>query len=210
MNENSSIYKYQNKDIIGNEVMKNTKNKYEKLYNTIIEKAKLENRKKENEIYENHHIIPRSLNGSDEKENLVLLTLREHFVCHKLLIKMYSGAEKSKMLTALFMMSNIRKFNLSSRVYEEVRLNCSNVLGKRKRSDETKKKLSEAKQNCIENQGTKFLGKGSIYIHNIETHEIKRVNSDFVFELPWKRGSGIKRSEETRMKMSLNSGKRKK
>lgn len=39
--------------------------------------------------YENHHIIPRSLNGSNSSENLVLLTAREHFICHWLLVKIF-------------------------------------------------------------------------------------------------------------------------
>ena len=37
--------------------------------------------------YEKHHIIPRCLNGSNDKDNLVLLTAREHYLCHWLLWK---------------------------------------------------------------------------------------------------------------------------
>jgi len=59
---------------------------YQRIYESIIKKAKSENRKKYNGIYyENHHIIPKCLGGSDGKENLVLLTAQEHFICHKLL-----------------------------------------------------------------------------------------------------------------------------
>jgi len=59
--------------------------KYLKIYNSIINKAKSEKRHKTyhdaNYIYyEKHHIIPRALGGSDELENLVLLTAKEHFV----------------------------------------------------------------------------------------------------------------------------------
>lgn len=36
-----------------------------------------------------HHIVPRCLKGSDDKENLVELTLREHFLAHWLLWKAY-------------------------------------------------------------------------------------------------------------------------
>lgn len=38
---------------------------------------------------EKHHILPRCMGGSDEPENLVRLTAREHFVAHQLLVKMY-------------------------------------------------------------------------------------------------------------------------
>ena len=62
---------------------------YQKIYESIINKAKSENRKKHNgTYYENHHIKPRCLNGGEEKENKVLLTAKEHFICHKLLLKL--------------------------------------------------------------------------------------------------------------------------
>lgn len=40
------------------------------------------------EYGEKHHIIPKSLGGSDDKINIVKLTSREHFVGHLLLFKM--------------------------------------------------------------------------------------------------------------------------
>ena len=69
-------------------------NKYTKWYFNIINSAKSESRKKVSKsescymYYENHHIIPRSLGGDDAKENLVLLTMKEHYICHLLLTKM--------------------------------------------------------------------------------------------------------------------------
>lgn len=39
-------------------------------------------------IYESHHIIPKSLGGSNDKENISFLTPREHFLAHALLTKM--------------------------------------------------------------------------------------------------------------------------
>jgi hypothetical protein len=65
---------------------------YQKIYNDIIKKAKLENRdKKGDTYYEAHHIIPTCLGGKGKTnqwkthENIVLLTAREHFICHWLL-----------------------------------------------------------------------------------------------------------------------------
>ena len=40
---------------------------------------------------EKHHIVPKSLGGSDNKSNLVSLTPREHYVAHRLLAKMHGG-----------------------------------------------------------------------------------------------------------------------
>lgn len=83
-------------------------NKYKKIYKSLIEKAKKENRKKKcGEYYESHHIIPDfmfrdrkrkgpkgTLSGNpNDKNNLVLLTAREHFIAHVLLYKIYKGTK---------------------------------------------------------------------------------------------------------------------
>ena len=61
-------------------------NKYKKWYFNIIEKR---NQYNPNGYSENHHIIPLSIGGIDEKENIVSLTAKEHFICHVLLTKMF-------------------------------------------------------------------------------------------------------------------------
>lgn len=38
---------------------------------------------------ESHHIVPRCMGGSDNKENLVDLTPEEHYLAHQLLVKIY-------------------------------------------------------------------------------------------------------------------------
>jgi 5-methylcytosine-specific restriction endonuclease McrA len=94
------------------------------IYNSIIKKTKLENRirlrkNQENYIYyENHHIIPRCLNGTDNKENLVLLTAREHFICHKLLTYIYPGNYKIYHAFHFMTFMNKRKYGLTSRDYK--------------------------------------------------------------------------------------------
>jgi hypothetical protein len=77
---------------------------YYTVYHNIIENAR--GRMKEvGTYYENHHIIPKSMGGSDNKENLVALTAREHFICHYLLTKIViSEKYRNKMIYALFLM----------------------------------------------------------------------------------------------------------
>lgn len=58
---------------------------YENIYNELIESRKHLNRDKNTEYYERHHIIPRCMGGSDDPENLILLTGREHFIAHLIL-----------------------------------------------------------------------------------------------------------------------------
>ena len=61
------------------------------VYNNIIEKAKSRglNKKLLDGYFERHHIVPRCMNGTNDKSNLVLLTAREHYICHYLLWKIH-------------------------------------------------------------------------------------------------------------------------
>lgn len=54
---------------------------------------------------ERHHIIPRSMGGSNAKANTVKLSYRKHFLAHWLLVKCTEGEARVKMLAALFCMS---------------------------------------------------------------------------------------------------------
>jgi hypothetical protein len=108
------------------------KNKYTRWYYNII------NRAKERSITgysENHHIIPKSLGGSNEKTNIVKLTAREHFICHKLLVKMVTGQKRYKMMEAVAIFSNNknRKIFINSRDVELIRkynAKCSSIRNK--------------------------------------------------------------------------------
>ena len=72
-----------------------------------------------NENYEIHHIVPKSLGGSNSKENLIRLSFREHFLAHYLLWKMTDGKEHLKMAHAFKFMS--KDFKISSRCYQRLK-----------------------------------------------------------------------------------------
>ena len=94
---------------------------YLSIYNAIILKAKGEKRiKYKYDGHENHHILPKCLGGNNSPENLVLLTEREHFVCHKLLIYIYPK-NISLIYAFKFMSSLTFKYNISSRDYKYVK-----------------------------------------------------------------------------------------
>jgi len=77
--------------------------KYKRWYFLIIEKASSQLRSKKNDYYESHHIIPKSLGGEEASHNKVLLTFKEHFICHRLLVKMVTNQiDKNKMRFALY------------------------------------------------------------------------------------------------------------
>ena len=115
---------------------------YEKIYNNIIEKAQNEGRTKQKVIrYENHHIIPKCVGGNNKKENLVLLTPREHFICHRLLMRIYPNNQKISY--AFFRMSTIKSkkstYKVSSKDYayakEQITLYLTSEEVKQKRKD---------------------------------------------------------------------------
>lgn len=109
-------------------------NKYETWYNNIVDRAK---NRSINTYKEIHHIIPRSLGGTNLKENLVELTAREHFICHWLLVKMHTGEARSKMINALYMMRAEGTYQhrytsiITSRVYSKLREEFSQYISKR-------------------------------------------------------------------------------
>ena len=100
-------------------------NKYSKIYFSITFNAKQRITEGYTEL---HHIIPQSMGGSNDKENLVELTAREHFICHWLLVKMTEGDDRSKMLYALKGMKSENKYQqryqtkITARVYETFRI----------------------------------------------------------------------------------------
>lgn len=103
---------------------------YEQLYNSIIERAKPRglNKRKINYYTERHHIIPRCLKGTNDKSNLVLLTGREHFLCHLLLIKL--NPSNNKILFAVWRMTHGHQssyIKMTSRQFEKLRCEHSKI-----------------------------------------------------------------------------------
>lgn len=100
-------------------------NKYTTWYNNIITKAK--QRVNQTGYTEKHHIVPRSLGGSNESSNVVRLTAKEHFVCHRLLVKMTTGNNKRKMSNAIWAMAHLKnpwqsqRYKISSNIYASIR-----------------------------------------------------------------------------------------
>lgn len=102
-------------------------NKYTKWYSNIIESRKL----MPPEGYsERHHILPRKMGGSNESCNLVRLSAREHFICHRLLPKMTLGAERNHMIFAAYALAHYRcpsrgLIKVSAKTYEVLKKDLS-------------------------------------------------------------------------------------
>lgn len=158
-------------------------NKYTTWYNNIINHATI--RTLCSEIYtETHHILPRSLGGSNDPENLVRLTAREHYICHHLLCYMTTGKSRSKMINAFWMMINVkskdqdRYIKINSLSYEQIRIAYSNVARKRMlghvKSPITLLKLSQSsKRNGGPSEKTKRAAQQA-RIGSVHTEESKQ------------------------------------
>ena len=129
-------------------------NKYTSYYYNIVNYAKSQDRKKLKSLHVNfiyfelHHIIPKCLGGTNEKDNLVLLTAREHFLCHWLLTKMFSNFRKIKqMQRALSRFHSINKNmcrNLTSKQYAIARSMYKISQTGYTHTQESKEKISKA------------------------------------------------------------------
>lgn len=94
-------------------------NKYSTWYFNLVEKAK--QRSKPTEYTEVHHIIPKSMGGTNAKNNLITLTCKEHFIAHLLLTKITDGINLHKAFCALSVLIKTRnntKDYKNSRLYE--------------------------------------------------------------------------------------------
>jgi hypothetical protein len=126
---------------------------YQKIYNQIIERAKT---RQLDGYKERHHIIPKCLGGNNDKSNLVDLTAREHFLCHMLLVEIYSNEYKLK--HALFLMAigkqkiKEKTYVISSRIYERLKTEYSEMLVGKQQTQETKDKKSKSMSKVWDNK----------------------------------------------------------
>lgn len=104
---------------------------YGKIYEMFI-KDRVGKQKITASYTERHHIVPRSLGGGNEPENIVILTARDHFFAHLLLAKIHGGP----MLIALWRMSHKKsqgsKFRVvTSRQFNKIRMDYAQEMSKR-------------------------------------------------------------------------------
>ena len=107
--------------------------------------------------YEQHHVIPRCIGGSEDAENLVLLTAREHFLAHKLLCEIYP--DNDKLIYAYWCMCTYRsnkrmdRIRISNREFDRARKLYANKIRicrtGHTHSTETKQKMSDAKIGSV-------------------------------------------------------------
>lgn len=189
-------------------------NKYKKWYYNIISKA---HNRITTGYTETHHIVPRSLGGTDIPENLIQLTAREHFICHILLTKFTTGRDRIKMVRAAIMMKSSnekqrRYFN--SRLYEAVRIEFSkqqslamkgenNPYFGKKHSTEIRQKMSESKKGKSNNSWNTGLTKDTSEKLKEVGANISKAKKGVPSSKKGKPGKPVSEETKTKMRQSL-------
>jgi len=119
---------------------------YQKHYDALILRAQ----SRTLETYtERHHILPKSLGGTDDATNIVSLTAEEHYLAHQLLVKIYEKLNNQyayrKMLFALNLMSGKSNLCRSNRYYGWIRRKVSEA---RKGFTHTQESKDKNSQSC--------------------------------------------------------------
>jgi len=127
-------------------------------YERLIKRGKEKNHMVD-VYYENHHILPKCLGGTDSNDNLVKLTAREHFIAHLLLIKIYPdkfGLIKAISIMCAFSHKNFDRGASLNRMYGWLR-----------------KKLSECMSEC--QSGERNSQYGTMWVSDVKNKISKRV-----------------------------------
>lgn len=145
--------------------------KYSRAYYAIIGRARLQTRRKGEGRYDRHHIVPTSLGGPNTQENVVLLTLREHYICHLLLLRMTSGRNRSKMAYAFFRFRPKGAGVTSSRAYERFVRSASVALHGAGNAFFGRTHSVESRQRISQNHGMRGRGCHDVWVEKYGREE---------------------------------------
>lgn len=120
--------------------------------------------------HERHHIIPKCMNGSNSKDNLIDLYAREHFIAHKLLAE--ENPQNYQLKYAYWNMCQCTgrdgqdKYIPTPEEYEEARIFCHEAMsgenhpmyGKHN-TQESREKMSISKKDMYNGENNPFFGK---------------------------------------------------
>jgi len=124
---------------------------------------------------EKHHILPRSLKGSDDPSNLVSLTGREHWIAHLLLNKIHKKSETAYACHMMAMKCEERGIPeiRNSRMYETIRIECQKY----------NSRIMKLKQ-----KGERNSQFGTMWICNLDLKENRKIKKDEAIPEGWIKG----------------------
>jgi hypothetical protein len=146
---------------------------------------------------ERHHILMRSMGGSNDPSNLVVLTGREHWVAHLLLDKIHNNQQTAFACHMMAMRCEERgiPYIKNSRMYETIRNKCAKFVSK----------ISSKHQ-----VGSGNSQYGTRWICNIALQKNKKINKDDCILEGWIFGKNkwvVPKQRPSRRKPRLKSGK---
>jgi hypothetical protein len=154
-------------------LIKGTKMNYKYHYDELIRNYG----KKEKPIgvyTEGHHVVPKFMGGSDENDNIVYLTAKEHYIAHFLLWKIYRNTE----MTYAFRLMNANRGILGSSTFERLRkeysTKSSELLAGRKNTDEQMRKQNDA----IKSYYRRICAKGKPRLKGVWTDASRAAQSE--------------------------------
>lgn len=183
---------------------------YQTHYNNLIDsRKKLFRKKGDGNYYESHHIIMKSMGGTDDSENLILLTAKEHFLAHKILHEIYKNRSTAYALFRLCLYDNENKIKITSgRSYEYARkiysVYASETMKSLWEDPDTREKLSIANGN--KNRGRKHTEQSRKNMS--DAHKGFKPKRESI-EKARISNTGKKRTEDLKRKMSeLHKGRK--
>ena len=168
---------------------------YQKIYDQLVQKNHIFS---EGEYFEIHHKVPKSLGGSNDKNNLVNLTAREHYIAHLLLVKIteQSGDAQAygKMLYAFNCMKwgrckGERSFKFNSRLYQSI-----------------KEQYAKLRSQMMKTNHNPNVGK--IWIYSDELKRSKKWDKSLPIPDGWKQGRVVDWSKKENQQRILLKQKR--
>ena len=115
---------------------------YQWHYDNLI-KTRKERARENGKYYERHHIIMKSMGGTDDELNLVYLTAKEHFLAHWLLWRIHRNRKTARafFLMCILISENQKRVKIGGNAYDEAK-NAIHLVGM---SEESRKKCSNSR-----------------------------------------------------------------
>lgn len=156
---------------------------YKAVYDRLMSRAR--ERGRPDGYCERHHVVPKCLGGTNQEDNLVFLTAKEHFMAHKLLVRMHPSVKG--VWYALIAMGRLLEFK--PRIVASERAKAAEMRKGFKYTDEARKKMSDSakKRGVQKNSEATQFGKKPAWNKGLSGEKSHHY--------------GRKRSPETRAKM---------
>lgn len=165
---------------------------YQRHYYSLISRAK--SRLLEGYV-EKHHIVPKCMGGTDDIDNLVVLTPEEHFLAHQLLCKIYPNEPKLLYAAKMMTVSNKVHKRTNNKLFGWLkrRLSASHISRKSRR-----KETKPRNRNYVMSDEQKQKISYSLRDRKLSEQTKKRISESNIKTKAAQKSNGFKRSKHTK------------